>query len=241
MSEPLPVADLLTLARLHDRASGAAVLQAGPRRRVTRLSGPTGEVVCKEEPCRGFRARLQRRLLGSRARRALGAARALRAAGIEAPAPLGALEQPARSLLFLGYRPGPTLARALEQCDARRAGVLLLLAAELTARLHRAGFAPRDLKPQNLVLEGAPGAERLVPIDLDDVALRAPDRARALRNLAALDAYTQLAPRPPGVGARLRALRAFAAATGQPARALLREALLASRAKRAAIRARAEA
>ena len=228
-------AALLALVDLHDRAEGPALLQPGPGRRVTRLTTPLGQVVCKEEPCRGWGSRLRRRLLGARADRAAAAARALRAAGIEAPEPLGTLVLPGRTLGFARFVEGPTLARALEEADAAGAGALLALAAALAARLHRAGFTPRDLKPQNLVLTGAGS---LVPVDLDDVTLRPPDAAAALRNLAALDAYAQLAPRPPGVAARVRALRDYAGALGRDPGPLLRAALGASRAKRAAIAAR---
>jgi hypothetical protein len=102
--------------------------------------------------------------------------------------------------------------------------------------------APRDLKPQNLVLARAAGGEEaLVLVDLDDVGLRPPEHADVLRNLAGLDAYAQLAPRPPGVGARLRALRAYAAARGLDPAPLLGEALRASRAKQRLLRARLRA
>lgn len=227
-------AELLPLVALHDQAAGPDVLQAGPRR-VTRLPASDGAwVVCKEEVCPGWAARLRRWLLGSRARRAAAAARALLAAGIEVPEPLGALELPGRTLSFARFMAGPTLARALE-VEGHTPGALLLAAARLTARLHAAGFSARDLKPQNLVL--GPGAE-LVPVDLDDVRARAPDRADAVRNLAALDAYAQLAPRRPGVRARVEALRVYAQARELPAGPLLREVLAASRAKRARLRAR---
>lgn len=230
-SSPPPELDALVAA--HDRADGPDVLRATRRRRVTRVALPDGaRAVVREERRRGLR-----RLAPSRARRAAAAAEALGAAGFSVAEPLGVVERPERSLYLARWVEGPDLQAALADASRAEARRLAVAAAELAARLLAAGFAVRDLKPPNLVVRAADGA--LVLVDLDDVSRPRARVARyAWRNLAALDAYGQVGPRPLGVTARAAALRAYAAARGLPTRAALGEVLPRSRRKRARLRAR---
>ena len=219
--------DLASLLAAHDRARGAAVLKDDGRVRVTRIPfDATSDAVVKEDRRTSVRARLGRLLRGSRAERSAAAAAALAAAGFAVPEPLGVL----RRCYVARHDPSPTLTAALRDASPTRRRRLLALAARLVARLRLAGFAPRDLKPPNLLVRG----DRLVLVDLDDIRRRPPRGPRdpgAVRNLAALDAYSQAGERPPGVRARWAALAAYHQEAGADAR-VWRDVLRASRARR---------
>lgn len=226
---------LARLLALHDAATGPAVLRDLPRRRITRLEVDGASIVAKEYRTPGLRQRLAAALLGPRAARADRAARLLLDAGLLAPEPLGWLAEPHRSVAFARRVDGPTLQEALARADRRGARDLAVAAATLAARLHLAGLAVRDLKPPNLVVTDRGPCL----VDLDDVG-RAGLRTRHAwrRNLVSLDAYAQAPPRPLGVGARLAALRAYAALCGVDPAQVLREVLPRSRRKRRAVLAR---
>ncbi len=223
-------ARLRMLRDLHDQADGAAVLKTTERGRVTRVRfDDVSDAVCKEDRPPTLRSRLGASIRGSRATRAWQAARALQDAGFHVPEPLGLLEADGRSLYVARFVDGPSLQIALDDADRDTAGALVMTTALLTARLHTAGFAFRDLKPSNLVLtEG-----ELVPVDLDDVTRpRHLPRRIAWRNLASLDAYAQLSGQPPSAGARWRALVVYAGVRGLEPRDLLATILDRSREKR---------
>ncbi|MCO5171726.1 MAG: hypothetical protein M9894_35940 [Planctomycetes bacterium] len=222
---------LRRLLALHDAAEGDAVLRETPRRRITRVAWPGGDVVAKEYRPTSLGQRLGGALLGPRAGRADRGARRLAAAGFLAPEPLGWLAVGRRSVAFARFVPGPTLQEALAVVDRARARALAVEAVTLAARLHQAGFAVRDFKPPNLVVT----ARGLVLVDLDDVGRRRAGgwgRQAWRNNLVSLDAYGQAPPRPLGVTPRLEALRAYAGLRGLEPAWLLREVLPRSRAKR---------
>ena len=209
----------------------AALLHEGPRGEVWRVPwDEVGPAVLKCDRPPSLRSRWGRALRGSRAARAASAARALLDAGLPGPEPLGVLEEGERSVFAARWIEGPTLSAALAEALAEEARALAEEAARLAARLHRAGFRCRDLKPPNLIVS----SEGLVLVDLDDVrqASRVPVRL-AWRNLAALDAYSQLGPRPLGVAARVAGLRAYALQAQRSPAEVLAAVLPTSRAKRA--------
>lgn len=228
--------DLAAILAAHDRARGAGVLKEDARGRVTRVPyDATSDAVVKELREGGLRRRLDRAVRGARAERTAQVARELAAAGLPVPELLGARALEGRSLYVARHVPGPTLAAALRGADPVELRRLALAAAELAARLHAAGFAPRDFKPVNLIV--APGGG-LVLVDLDDVRRAAPPSpARPLerrhrRALAALDAYAQLDVNPPGVRLRWEALARYAGVLDLEPRAEWRGVLALSRAKR---------
>lgn len=186
--------------------------------------------VVKQEPLRGPLGWLRVWLRRSRAQRSAAGRRALAAAGLEAPGLLDVIRRPGRLLTVWEHVPGETLQAAWSTADRARQAELALATARFTARLHAAART-RDLKPANLV---ATVLDALVLVDLDDVQPGRSERAERVRNLASLDAYGQRAEPPLGVGARWRALRAYCEASELEPRALAREVLAASRAKRAA-------
>lgn len=216
------------------------MLKEDARGRVTRVAcDAAGDAVVKELREGGLRRRLDRALRGARAARTARIARELAAAGLPVPELLGARALAGRSVYAVRHVAGPTLAAALRGADPAELRRLALAAAELAARLHAAGFAPRDFKPANLIV--APGGG-LVLVDLDDVRRAAPPaRARPLerrhrRALAALDAYGQVDLDPPGVRLRWEALTRYAGALGVDPRAEWRGVLALSRAKRRRLR-----
>ena len=116
---------------------------------------------------------------------------------------------------------------ALAAADRNTRRELAISAARLAARLHGAGFTLRDFKPPNLIVPDKGG---LVLVDLDDVR-QGGNRYRA-RNLASLDAYGQLGPRPLGVQARWQALGVYCHEGQLEPRAWWQRVLRLSRAKR---------
>lgn len=229
---PEPTPTIEALLALHDAAEGPAVLKTGERGRVTRVPYDfRSDAVVKEDRPPSLRSRLGRRLRGSRGARAVDAAVELSTAGFEIPEPLGLLELPTRSVVAFRHVRGPTLSEAWAGAtDPFVAEQLACEAATLTARLHEAGFAFRDLKPPNLIVSEL-GA--LIPVDLDDVRLaRSLARRIAWRNLAALDAYGQLGPQPLRAGSRWRALETYARLRDLEPEPILRAVLPRSRAKR---------
>src|SRR5690606_19125379 len=121
-----------------------------------------------------LRRRLARALRGPRAERAARVARELVAARLPVPQPLGPFASAGRSFYAARHVAGPSLDVALARAEPGELRRLALAAVELAARLHAAGFAPRDLKPPNLIVDPS-GA--LVLVDLDDVR-RLPPPAR---------------------------------------------------------------
>ena len=240
MSARLSAAEVAALTAAPD----ALRLHLGPRGEVWRVTWAGRPAALKLDRAPGLRSRWGERLRGSRAARAQSAARALRALGFAAPEPLGLCEEGEGSASLASFVEGPTLSAALAAASPSEARGLALAAARLCARLHLAGVRCRDLKPPNLIVQaGEPLTPTRTPtltlIDLEDVRVcaRVPLRWRR-RNLAALDAYAQLGPRPLGVGVRLAALRAYAALTGEDPRALLGALLPAARVKARALRVR---
>ncbi|MEZ6185434.1 MAG: hypothetical protein R3F62_10540 [Planctomycetota bacterium] len=214
----------------HDRAQGPAVLKHHGQRRVTQVQlDAETQAVVKQEPLRGPAGWLRVWLRRTRAQRSAAGRRALEAAGFETPRLLDVLREPGRLLTVWEHVPGPTLQAAWDDASRPRRAALAAAAARFAARLHQAGLATRDLKPPNLVVTVL---DALVLVDLDDVAARPSPPALRWRNLASLDAYGQRARPPLEVGARLGALRAYCALTGDEPRAVLRAVLPLSRAKR---------
>jgi serine/threonine protein kinase len=186
------------------------------------------DCVVKEERHPGGLRRLLKALGGSRAARTRRAIDLLIERGLPAPAWLGSIQEPARSVAFVRHVRGPTLSEALAEAERPRARELAVAAVELAAALRRSGLATRDLKPTNVIVDAH---DRLVLVDLDDLR---PSRAPRYvwRNLASLDAYAQLGPRPLGVAARLAAARVYGTRRGVPVEEVLAQALPRSRAKR---------
>jgi tRNA A-37 threonylcarbamoyl transferase component Bud32 len=107
---------------------------------------------------------------------------ALSKSGLAVPEPLACVTAPGGMMLLTEGLPGSTDLRSCwlattEQDDRRR---LMLLAADLLARLHRAGFAHGDCKWSNLLLQG----DQVLLVDLEAVRQCGPDRAGVARDLA---------------------------------------------------------
>ena len=209
-------------------------IRESERGSVWRVPLEAGHGVLKIDRPPTLRSRWGAALRGSRAARAQAAALALRAAGFLAPEPLGLLEETRRSLLLSRWIEGPTLSAAWERASRAEALALARAVAELSARLHLAGFRCRDLKPPNLIVSGS----GLVLVDLDDVRAsgHVPTCLRR-RNLSSLDAYSQASAAPLGVGARFGGLRAYCALAHLEPRAELAPLLSASRRKLAKLAA----
>ncbi len=123
-----------------------------------------GPAVVKQFRHESWRARLQRRLRGTKARRSFAVARALAAAGIDTPEPLlwAESERPAGPAWYVCRLLAGTEARypfralaggtLASDFPALGAGELLAAAATLARRLHVAGFWHRDLSAGNLLL-----------------------------------------------------------------------------------------
>lgn len=237
-AQPPPPVRRLEAAEVEALLAGAAArcIHRGPRGEVWRVEWEGRAAALKLDRPPSLRSRWGQRLRGSRAARALEGARALRALGFAAPEPLALAEEGVRSVSLLGFVSGPDLNQAWAEADVHAGQNLAVAAAQLCARLHAAGVRARDLKPPNLILSPEQG---LTLIDLEDlrVARFVPARWR-WRNLAALDAYAQLGPRPLGARARVAALRAYAARAGLDPRVVLAAVLPRTRAKLRALRAR---
>ena len=193
--QPIAEASLSRALAAHEQAlanGGPALLQGGPRARVTRVEAEALKVVLKEWRDRGFLRLCADALRGSPAARAFRAGVGLRARRIGAALPYAFLEQrrlglPVASWLWLeDLRPAVPADAFAGVFDAAAVADALV---SLLSRLHRAGIRHGDLKASHVYL--APGAAGLAArlIDLESVRFtrRVPERAR-IRELAQLNA-----------------------------------------------------
>ncbi|HEV8632603.1 MAG TPA: lipopolysaccharide kinase InaA family protein [Thermoanaerobaculia bacterium] len=164
-----------------------------------------GPVVVKQFRHESLRARVRRRVAGSKARRSFDTARALAAAGVPTPEPLlwadaadsrGPAWYVCRHVEGIEARyPFRALAAGTLEEDFPQlpAAALLGAAASLARGLHAAGFWHRDLSAGNLLLrpDGSRAGEWVAHVvDLNRCRrLEAVSRARRLRDLARLPVH----------------------------------------------------
>jgi tRNA A-37 threonylcarbamoyl transferase component Bud32 len=196
------------VARLTDPAGATKTLHWGRNylyvARLEAAGGPV-EVVVKQFRNEGLRARLRRRLRGSKAERSWRAARALLAAGLATPEPVMRLESKAEagpSFYLCRYLPDALEARYLFRAAALGAeaeqfpGVdfprFLAELGRTVRRLHDAGIWHRDLSGGNVLLPRGAGADGapLHLVDLNRARLgRPPSLSKRVRDLSRLAVF----------------------------------------------------
>ncbi len=187
------------------RTGNLTTIKTGPHRVVYRADLPEGSVFVKHFLVPGWREKLRQWLRRGKGRNE--GRRALRLAGIGIPTitPIALGEQRKRKFLLENYLITPAIVDTiplnefveltLPQLDLRRqAKIRQILAkslAEMTAKLHEAGFTHQDFHPGNILVKMDPGdIPRLAMIDLDALRVRRDLRwNEAQDNLALLNHY----------------------------------------------------
>jgi tRNA A-37 threonylcarbamoyl transferase component Bud32 len=169
--------------------------------RLETAGGPL-DVVVKQFRHRGTRARLKRRLQGSKAAKSWRVARALLDAGLLTPAPVMLVESASEkgpALYLCAYLPDVTEARYLfraanageeaERFPAVDFAAFIAALGKTLRRLHDAGFWHRDMSGGNLLLrfgpEGRPSEIYLVDLNRTRIG-RPPTTSERLRDLSRL-------------------------------------------------------
>lgn len=181
------------------------IVKTGPHRVVYRVDLPEGSVYVKHYLVPGFRAKLRQWLRRGKGRNESLRTKYLETIGVPTITPIALGEQRKRKFLFENYLITPAIPEAVplnelvesilpSWPEPRSAYVRRRLAtalAELTARLHDAGFVHTDFHPGNILVRIDEDDQPLLAmIDLDALRvcrnLRWPD---ALHNLALLNHY----------------------------------------------------
>ncbi len=176
------------------------IVKTGPHRVVYRVDLPEGSVYVKHYLVPGFRPKLRQWLRRGKGRNESLRTRYLETIGVPTITPIALGEQRKRKFLFENYLITPAIPAAVPLNDLvettlpnwpepRRSRVRRQLAtalAELTARLHDAGFVHTDFHPGNILVRiDDQDRPRLAMIDLDAL--------RVCRNLRWADAQHNLA------------------------------------------------
>jgi tRNA A-37 threonylcarbamoyl transferase component Bud32 len=203
-------------------------IKTGPHRTVYRADLSEGAVYVKHYRVPGVRTKLRQWVRRGKGRNEGKRAIELAQIGVTTITPIALGEQRKRKFLFENYLITHAITdtmpldkfveeRMPQWTEARQARVRQYLAeamAELTARLHEAGFVHNDFHPGNLLVRMEPGDRpRLAMIDLDALrVLKTITWSDARANLALLNHYFWLRC---GRVDRYRFLRAYLAARQQ--------------------------
>jgi len=187
-----PPSALEAALRLHDQASGDAVLKNDHRSRVTAALADDFAVVVKEVRKAGARRRLADAFRGSPAKRSWDAARGLLAREIGVATPLAWVERralgvPVRSLgISEDLRPTPTAPDYASRGEEASTAALQALS-DLVIALHANGVVHGDLRAQHVHLVADGGNLRPTLIDIEGVRF-----TRGLSDEQRIDALAEL-------------------------------------------------